>query len=610
MKATLRKTAVLTIGILASLVSSAQFITPLGLGIDHCKPLGGNTFQRMHIEDDKLYVCTGQGIYSKSLSQSDSSWQLEGFEAVPVQDYVRKGSDIIALIVKTNGKYLLLSHDGGKTYEDITPEMFKDAQFLKHLIQHPVTADTLLVSGSMGMYRSSDFGKTWNKLISNSYSSSIGYHRSNPDIIYECGSGSFFQPYINISYDCGQTWNYIEPSYGDNHVGLIAFNPADPDVWIAGGQMGNIFISADNGNSWKKELLDKKENEMFEGLWQFADYDNENNDIVYMVGKGYGIEVMCSTDGGKTWDIPHTLPQKISNEKLYDFKQYDDKLLIYTESDVYSVSKSGLVEDYKSPVYEPLFTLEGIDVVNFSYDDSKKEFYFFSSDTLKHIVNMSGEIISSDSSEVFYGCTVNDDFFYYYKNDPFLTIINQDKDTIAKTSVYHARDRYIGWYEKDFYYFRGENGFYSNYDAVYRYSDDSSVLFVSDVYGFTIGGNNIYVLQRKTKSGREARISEYSLITGVKKEISGLNGLKSPIDISYSKDGCLYVFSNADNTLYKVPLEDDNTVNTPEGVKFGSIHSSLNEIHYSPDGRIIGAQVPGLHIIRSADGRVSKVLVK
>ena len=63
-----------------------------------------------------------------------------------------------------------------------------------------------------------------------------------------------------------------------------------------------------------------------------------------MAGRGYGNEVMSSTDGGKTWNNPQTVPQNKKNEYLYDFRQYGDKLLIYTESDVYSISKAGLMQ--------------------------------------------------------------------------------------------------------------------------------------------------------------------------------------------------------------------------------------------------------------------------
>ena len=47
----------------------------------------------------------------------------------------------------------------------------------------------------------------------------------------------------------------------------------------------------------------------------------------------------------------------------------------------------------------------------------------------------------------------------------------------------------------------------------------------------------------------------------------------------------------------------------PTGISIAS-GTQLNELHYGIDGREIAPDVHGFHIIRSADGRVGKVLVK
>ena len=324
--------------------TQAQLFTPLGLGVEKCEYIGYDTRQQMHVEGDTLYVCTKLGLYSKDLSSGGSSWQLVGFENIPIQDYVRSGDDMLALISKTEGKYMLLSSDGGKTYEDVTPETFRKEQFINRLVQHPTDPNTLLVSGSMGLFQSSDFGQTWKKLTG-IISTWIGYHPLNPEIIYGCGTDGIWTPFIDISYDGGLTWNYIELSMRENFVGSMAFHPTDPDIWIAGGARCNIFISTDNGHTWEAPLLNKKENELFDADWAYTVYDNVNSDIIYMAGGSYEFELMCSTDGGKTWNIPRTVPKIKKDEGLYDFRQYGDKLLIYTESDVYVISKSGLLED-------------------------------------------------------------------------------------------------------------------------------------------------------------------------------------------------------------------------------------------------------------------------
>ena len=325
----------------------AQLFKPLGLGVDNCEHIGNYTRQQMHVEGDTLYVCTKHGIYSKDLSKEESSWQIAGFRDIPVQDYVRSGNDMLALIRKTDGKYMLLSHDGGKTYEDITPDTFREEQFIRLLSQHPADPDTLLVSGSMGLFQSCDFGQTWEKLSDFNYPSDMGYHPFNPVIIYFSGCDCIWQPYICISYDEGQTWKYNELyAGGDNCFGITAFNPTDPDVWISGGQLGNIFITTDNGNTWDVPFLNKSKSELFNALWDFAFYDNVNSDIVYMAGPSYNeCVVMCSVDGGKNWNIPQNFAMNSDDPDLimYDFRQSDDRLLIYTTSDVYMVSKKELI---------------------------------------------------------------------------------------------------------------------------------------------------------------------------------------------------------------------------------------------------------------------------
>jgi len=147
-----------------------------------------------------------------------------------------------------------------------------------------------------------------------------------------------FRPYLNISYDGGQTWRFLSLDFGgDNSVNRIAFHPTDPERWIVGGS-GVVATSADNGYTWDTQKVS-------DAIWYFAEYDNVNSDIVYMAGRlDKTLHVMCSADGGKTWSVPQTEPmKKSSTENVYDLKQYGDKLLFYTESDIYEISKAELL---------------------------------------------------------------------------------------------------------------------------------------------------------------------------------------------------------------------------------------------------------------------------
>ncbi len=347
--------AILVFASFVSLFIQGQLFKPLGLGSEKCGLNYNGYFQpQIHVEGDILYACTNQGLYSKDLSDEGSTWQLVGFEGLPLQDYARKGDSILVLRYNENESYLLLSNDGGQTYEDITPEMFCKAKqnVYLSLVQHPTDSNTLLASswGNGGIFQSRDFGQTWESLFNDS-PEYIGYHPLTPEIIYESGSNIYGQPEINISYDAGQTWQDCSPYYPGynnwNDVFRVAFHPTNSNRWVVGG-WGCVYISDDNGHTWNTQNVRIDGYKLASPL-RLSLFDDKNNDIVYMAGFASGeIHVMCSMDGGTTWNVPHIERAESIPEIVTDLKQYGDKLLIYSESDVYEVSKAELIEQTTS----------------------------------------------------------------------------------------------------------------------------------------------------------------------------------------------------------------------------------------------------------------------
>ena len=335
--------------------AQAQQFHSLGLGFNGGERQGNYSQPRMHVEGDRLYVCTYKGLYAKDLSADDSAWHIVGFEGIPLQDYARRGNDILALRYNEGGSFLLLSHDGGQTYEDVTPEIFRGEKHerLPSLAQHPTDPDTLLVSSLyQGLLLSRDFGQTWECLTEfvygNTGASFIGFHPAHPNIIYNCGEGIFFEGHIKISYDSGQTWNDHGNSLGfpgDNCVHQPTFYPTNPDRWLAGGE-GCVFLSYDNGQTWSCQNCD----ESHSAYWFFSAFDNEHPDTVYMAGclgrsaqKGACIKLICSTDGGRSWHPSQVMTFEKDLERVNDLQQYGDRLFVYSESDVYEVSKAELI---------------------------------------------------------------------------------------------------------------------------------------------------------------------------------------------------------------------------------------------------------------------------
>ena len=344
-----QRICVYIIAVILSMAINGQDLTSLGLGADKCGRKSNLYYPQMHVEGDILYVCTNQGLYSKDLSIDDSAWQLAGFEGIPLQNYVRKGEDILALQKNANSNFLILSHDGGKTYDDVTPDSFKGqgsgGNALLRLVQHPTGPDTLLISCSLssqyGIFRSTDFGQTWSQLAT-IVPKFLGYHPLNPGIIYTSGNDPLSRPCIYNSYDGGKTWDDCSPTYsGDNSINCMAFHPTNPDKWVVGGSH-SVYTSTDNGHTWNTQdyMFDVKS-----ARWCFAAFDSEKSDIVYMAGSVKdSIKIMCSTDGGMTWNTPIAEPMSnVSYVEVNDLQQYGDKLIVYTGLGVYEITKSQLM---------------------------------------------------------------------------------------------------------------------------------------------------------------------------------------------------------------------------------------------------------------------------
>lgn len=337
--------------------ASAQLFHPLNLGFNGGERQGNFSQPRMHVESDRLFVCTNQGLYAKDLSADNSAWQLVGFEGVPLQDYARRGSDILALRYNEGGSFLLLSHDGGQTYEDVTPGIPSKKEYERFfsLASQPTDQNTLMLSSNgQGILLSTDFGQTWECLTEfvygNPAATFIGFHPARPNIIYNSGEGIIFEGHIKISYDGGQTWNDHGNSLGfpgDNCVHQPTFHPTNPDRWLAGGE-GCVFLSDDNGQTWSCQNYWGDETRMT--YWFFSVFDNEHPDTVYMAGclgrngqKDACIKLMCSTDGGRSWHPSQVMTSEREFDRINDLQQYGNRLFIYSESDVYEVSKAELV---------------------------------------------------------------------------------------------------------------------------------------------------------------------------------------------------------------------------------------------------------------------------
>ncbi len=177
-----------------------------------------------------------------------------------------------------------------------------------------------------GVWKSIDYGRTWNPIFDDQGTGSIGalaIAPSNPDIIYVGSGEGLRRPDLSTgdgiykSVDGGRTWQHLGLRDGQQ-ISVILVDPHDANrvfVAVVGHPYGpnaerGVFRSLDGGLTWKK-ILYKDENT---GAIDLA-FDPSNPQILYAdmwasrrppwtTGNSYdgpGSGLYKSTDGGESW---------------------------------------------------------------------------------------------------------------------------------------------------------------------------------------------------------------------------------------------------------------------------------------------------------------------
>lgn len=180
-----------------------------------------------------------------------------------------------------------------------------------------------------GVFKTSDYGKTWQPVTDNYFGGTIGaigVAPSNPDIVYV--GGGEFPIRGNVSHgdgmwkttDGGKTWTNIGLN-DSRQIAKVRVHPSNPDlvyvavqghVWGPNAERG-VFRSKDGGRNWEKILFRNDST----GAADLA-MDPNNPNVLYagfwqayrkpwtLVSGGTGSGLFKSVDGGDTWtEITH-----------------------------------------------------------------------------------------------------------------------------------------------------------------------------------------------------------------------------------------------------------------------------------------------------------------
>lgn len=217
------------------------------------------------------------------------------------------------------GKGIYKSTDAGDNWVCMGLE---NTEHISKVIVDPRNSDIVYASApghlwndspDRGLYKTTDGGKTWNKILfvdDKTGCADIAINPKNPDIIYASmwefrrkpfafnsgGKGSG----LYKSTDAGKTWKKIQNGLLEGDLGRIAIavSPVNPDniVIVCEAQKTGLYISSDAGENWKAQSADDNVTAR-PFYFSCIAYDIVDPKRVYRPAFNFSY----STDGGYSW---------------------------------------------------------------------------------------------------------------------------------------------------------------------------------------------------------------------------------------------------------------------------------------------------------------------
>ena len=198
------------------------------------------------------------------------------------------------------------------------------------------------VSSAYGMWKSIDAGKSWTfKGLKNSrHIPRVKIHPKNPDIVFAAVLGDLYKSSeergVYKSTDGGDTWKKVLFSNSDAGAIDLIIDPNNPRVLYAstwnvrrtpyslssGGEGSAIWKSTDEGETW----INISENKgLPKGIWGISGVTVSpvNSDIVYTLIENKKGGVYKSLDAGKTWKLINS-DRKLRQRAWYYTRLYAD----------------------------------------------------------------------------------------------------------------------------------------------------------------------------------------------------------------------------------------------------------------------------------------------
>jgi photosystem II stability/assembly factor-like uncharacterized protein len=256
------------------------------------------------------------------------------------------------------------SEDGGKTWKNVG---LKTSEHIGRIAIDPKDSNTVYVAaqgplwgpgGDRGLYKTSDGGKTWKKILSisdNTGVTDVVIDPQNPETLYAAAYQRRRHMWTLInggpesalykSTDSGASWNKLKAGLPTTDVGRIglAISPVDSNVIYAtieaADKKGGIFRSNDRGGSWER----RNEYDVAAMYYSRIVADPKNVDRVYIMN----VFLLVSDDGGKTLRRLGEKSKHVDNHEIWIDPNNNDHYLVGCDGGVYESHDRGANWDFK-----------------------------------------------------------------------------------------------------------------------------------------------------------------------------------------------------------------------------------------------------------------------
>ncbi|MBK9357663.1 MAG: hypothetical protein IPN08_09805 [Bacteroidales bacterium] len=206
--------------------------------------------------------------------------------------------------------------------------------------------------GDRGLFKTTDGGKTWNKVLNISENTGVNnviLDPRNPSVLYATSEQRRRHDFTKIgggpesgiwkSTDAGATWEKLASGLPSGDVGGIgiAISPANPDILYAiieaAGETGGFFRTTDRGASWSK----------MSGHTAQGQYYNEIYGDPGDKDKVYSVETFSqyTEDGGKTWKNVSTKNRHVDDHAMWIDPSNTNHYLIGGDGGIYETWDGG-----------------------------------------------------------------------------------------------------------------------------------------------------------------------------------------------------------------------------------------------------------------------------